>query len=255
MSLLRDFGSAARSSGSPVTAALVALIVTGFLLGWFGVLDGSRTNLAFNPASLFQAPWTLLTYPFTFLGPSWLISVLFACMWLWGIGGSIERTEGPSRFLGIWIAFSVLCGVGLWIGHLITGMASLLFSPWTPLAALTVIWGTRNADAQVTFMFVLPLTGKWLAWLAAGLVFFGTQPPHLAPFAAAPLVLAYLYAAKKLPGGNPFARRRTYVRGAGGYSSEYFDHVKERERQRAERERLKRLFESSLDEEKPSNDG
>ena len=81
----------------------------------------------------------------------------------------------------------------------------------------------------------------------------------MAPFAAAPLALAYFYAANKLPflqygstpsgirGENPAGTRRVYKK-------EYYDEVKRREKDRAEKERLRKLFEQSAFDDKDKKD-
>lgn len=239
-------GSGLTRIRQPATTALVGAIVLTYVLSYAKVLDWSA--LAFFPELLWRAPWTALTHPFS-IPPGAVFTVLFASLWLWGIGGDLERRDGPLRMWGLWLGFSALCALSVWLGHLIVGGSGAMSSPWTSIAAFTVIWGTRNASAQVTLMFVLPISGKWLAWLSAGLVFFSMpQAPQLAPFAAAPLILAYLYAAQKLPSLGPAAPKKATTGRGKAYGEPYFEEVKRREKDREERERLKRLFESSLGE-------
>lgn len=251
MGILRDFQGSARAHGAPVTVALVVLLALSFLVGWIAPGLRFQENLAFLTADAAQRPWTLATYPFA-ASMGDLLSLVFTCLWLWGIGGHVERDIGPSRFLTVWIAFTILCALGLWIGSAVLGTPAFITGAWNPIAAITVIWGVRNAGAQIMLMFVLPITGKWMAWLSAGLVFFGTRPPQLAPFAAVPLFLAYLYAAQKLAFAPYYAVPRSRARGenAAGtrrvFPKGYYDDVKRREQAREEKERLRRLFERSM---------
>lgn len=253
MSIFRDFESSARSHRAPITVALVVAIIISYLLFWTRLMPVPVVqNLVFATDSALSAPWTFVTYPFFTTRD--FIGILFLCLWLWSVGGTIEHELGPRRYIAIWLSASVFCALGLWIGALILNRNAFLTSAWSPVAALTVIWGTRYADVPIRFMFVLSLTGKWVAWISAGLLFFSTEPPELAPFAALPLVLAYLYAANKLAflpyGGSISLRGRG--RATSGtrriYREEYYDDVKRREQQRAEKERLRKLFESSIDE-------
>jgi len=251
MSIFRDFGSSARAHRAPVTVALVVAIIVGFLAVFMRMSPGILQNLAFFSLDALSKPWTFVTYPF--LTDSF-ISVLFACLWLWGIGGWVEHDLGTTRYLTVWFVFSALCALGLWVGALATGSPGILAGAWTPIAAVTIIWGTRNPDAPLTLMFVLPLTGRWMAWLSAAFVFFGTIPPQMAPFAAAPLALAYFFAANKLPRisykGGPRGIRGENASGTRRvYRQEYYDEVKRREIAREERERLRKLFEESVSEE------
>lgn len=249
MSIFRDFGRNAKMHGAPATVGLVIAMIAGFLALWMRLLPVEVANqLGFMTFDAWSKPWTFVTY--AFLSDSF-IGVFFLCLWLWGVGGSVERELGTTRFLAVWFIFSILCAFGLWLGSVAFGTAAGMWGGWTPVAAITVIWGTRNPDLPVTLMFVLPITGRWLAWLSAALVFFGATPPQLAPFAAAPLALAYFFAANRFPfltySGVP--RRPKGENAAGArkvYRQEYYDEVKRREKAREEKERLRKLFEQSM---------
>jgi hypothetical protein len=246
MSIFSDIQSAARRHGAPGTGGLVATLVIFFLILWLGGIWVFR-SLAFDSATALTKPWTFFTYPFVTGAGTGPLGLFFLCMWLWGIGGWVEKDLGTPKYLATWFAFSGLCALGVFIGSLVLGHSGAFVGAWTAVAALTIIWGTRNPDAPLRLMFVLPITGKYLAWLAAALVLFGTTPA-MAPFAAVPLALAYAFAANKLP----FA---TYSR--GGYATKpsrqetmrdkrYYEEVRHREKEREERERLRKLFEGSL---------
>ncbi|MBX3120390.1 MAG: rhomboid family intramembrane serine protease [Fimbriimonadaceae bacterium] len=250
MSVLSDFQSNARRLGAPVTVALVVLIIVTFLAQFVAPKSFPIRDWAYFTVDGISRPWSLLSYPFA---ANEIFSVLFAALWLWGIGASVEREMGSVRFGISWAAFSVLSALCLFVGARIVGVDAPLAGAWVALGAVTVIWGTRNPDAPLTLLFVLPLTGRWIAWLAGVFAFFSTDA-KLALFAALPLILAYFFAANKLPlaftkgAARPFQKSQgaTKVRGAGVYSQEYFDEVEKREREREEKERLKKLFEKSL---------
>jgi membrane associated rhomboid family serine protease len=249
MSVIRDFRRSAAASGAPGTVVLVILLIAFYLLAFLNLAP--VTELAFWTSEALARPWTFLTYAFV-TDARWLIAIVFMCLWLWGIGGWVERDLGTPKYLMVFCLFAVLCSLALFIGAMVVGRHTVLMSAWTPIAALTIIWGTRNPEMGVTLMFVLPIKGKYLAWLSAALVFFGTADPRLAIFAAAPLALAYFFAANKLAA-------LPYARGAPSFSlprkqegkhpredDRYFDDVKRREKEREERERLRKLFEGSL---------
>src|SRR2546421_141626 len=117
-------------------------------------------------------------------------------------------------------------------------------------SAFSVMWGRENPTATILLMFIIPISGKWMAWLSAALVFFQTQPPQLAPFAALPLLLAYLFAANKLPVSYSRHDRRytAPAKKTERYDRKYYEEVRRREQDRNERERLRKLFESSVNE-------
>lgn len=231
------------------TTALVVLIIVGFFATWFNSTGEVFFRGAFLTGTFLEQPWSLVTYPFV---ETQFLSVLFACLWLWGIGGVVERMEGPKRMALFWLAMSILCALGLWMGSKIIGKDAILANAWTPIAAVTIVWGTRRPSDLVNFMLVLPISARWMAWLSVALVFFGCRTaemeaaPLLAPFAAAPLVFAWLYAKGGLASISLRKEDKTeLVRGAGFYSKEYFDEVKRREKAREEKEKLRKLFESS----------
>ncbi|HRK21674.1 MAG TPA: rhomboid family intramembrane serine protease [Fimbriimonadaceae bacterium] len=253
MSIFRDFGDSARRQGAPVTVGLVVAMIVGFLFAWMDTTGRIFLSMILSTDVAWREPWRFLTYPYI-AGAGSFIGLIFLCWWLWGIGGSVERELGAKRYLTVWIVFSVLCGLGLAIGATLLGQSGQLMSGWTPVAAITVMWGTRNASAEVRLMMVIPVSGRWMAWIAAGLVFFGTQPPMLAPFAAAPLLLAWLYAANKIAvlpysygggfGGGPRGMNAAGTRKV--YRKEYYEEVKRREQARAEKDKLRELFERSM---------
>lgn len=240
----------ARRSGGPGTVGIVVAIVIGFLISFFTNGQTLVPNLAFLPFDAWARPWTFATFPYAY-GPRDLVAVLFLCLWLWGIGMSVERELGTPRFVGFWFTMTILGALCLWIGSKITGQIQPLTGAFMPVSAVTVAWGTRNPTAEVRLMFVLPILGKWLAWLSVILVFFGTSP-QLAPFAAVPLGLAYLFAADKLA-FLPWSAGKRAKRDKKADKKVYdlIDRAETRKKERDEKERLRKLFESSLsDDEK-----
>jgi hypothetical protein len=230
------------------TSGIAAAIVLGFLFCFFS--NGRLAELlSFSTLNPLLRPWTFLTFPLAYpMGA--ILSALFGVLWLMGIGSAVENELGKGRFVAFWLIMTFLGATMVWIGSIVTGQSGGLWTAWMPLAAVTVAWGTRNPNAAVQFMFVLPLTGKWLAWLAAILVFFGTTPA-LAPFAASPLLLAYFFAANRLAFApwsgpsryDPFEKRREKR------LMDLVDDSMQRKKEREERERLRRLLEGPVADE------
>lgn len=252
MSVFGDFQRKAYQLGAPVSVGIVVVLAVAFVVQWLAFRTPLAGLLAFNPSTALAEPWTFLTYPLAAsLTPFGLLSIVFAGLWLWGIGASVEREIGSRTFGIFWLLFTLLPAVMMLLGAILVGGQATILGPWIPLSAVTVVWGTRNPNTPITFMFVLPLTGRWLAWLAAGLILVGT-PMQLVPFAAVPLILAWAYAANRLPiaygktAAPAKAANRTPMRGGQVYDKRYFDDVKRREQERQERERLRQLFERSL---------
>lgn len=245
MNPIREFISNAKRSGAPATTAIVAGIAICFLASFFNVGQQVFSALAFSASGALAQPWTFLSYPLAYPATN-LIGALFLCLWIWGIGGSVERTLRTQRYVSFWIIMTLLGSVFVFAGSKIMAIEGFLFGAAIPTAATTVVWGVRNPNVEVRLMFVLPITGRWLAWLSAALVFFGTQP-QLAPFAALPLLFAYLFAADKLS-FLPFSSGRLTKAEAKRESRRVFeviDNAIDRQKSRAEREKLRRLFENS----------
>jgi hypothetical protein len=97
-----------------------------------------------------------------------------------------------------------------------------------------------------------------LAWLTAALVLFGygtmLQAPLLGAFACIHLIIAYYFAANRFE-AVPYRQGEGRVNPARMKATEkkdksYFEEVRKREQERAERERLRKLFEDSMEDDK-----
>jgi|CXWL01.1.fsa_nt_gi membrane associated rhomboid family serine protease len=229
-----------------VSTLFIGVNILAFLFGWAMRRD-IGVAFAFNTASVATSPWQMLTYSFV---PTFdLIGVIFSSMWIWNIGTSVERDLGSKRYLLVLFLYSVLAALCLWAGSMITGFPGVLAGTWGLLSCITVLWGTRYPELTTLFMFVIPIKAKWLALLSLGLVFFGSHPA-LAVFAALPLILAALFARDQLPikygTGSSYAMRATKTRSGMSTSPEFIEDVRKREQERADRERLRKLFEGGM---------
>ena len=247
MSIFNDFRTAARGNAAPATTGLIVAMIGCAVLIWMKIGSQFFNDFIFVNSLALAHPWSFLTYPF-FTSASNTVGLLFLCLWLWGIGGSVERDLGSVKYLLVFFAFTALCALGLLIGGKVLNIEGSMAGGWTAVAAITIMWGTRNPNQTVLLMFVIPIQGKWIAWLAGVIVFFGTVP-QLAPFAVAPLILAYYFAANRLPFA-PYSKSDLKFTGAAKtterYNRAYYDEVRKREKEREERERLRKLFEGSL---------
>jgi hypothetical protein len=197
-------------------------------------------------------PWTMLTYPLASPGPD-VIGLLFMGYWLWIIGASVERELGSVIFSIFFAIMTLVPALMMIVGLMTLGVAGPLAGLYLPVAAITVAWATRYPETSMLFMMVFPIKAKWLGWITAILVIFGfgRAYPVLGFLAAVHLLLAYLYAANKIPavawGKHGFIpKKQTWL--PREKDDKYLDDVKRRETERAERERLRKLFEGSLGE-------
>ncbi|MCW5936670.1 MAG: hypothetical protein KIT11_05125 [Fimbriimonadaceae bacterium] len=239
---------------SPATWGLIISLAVGFVLGWIPSVGQQWGSAVIFDGSL-SRPWTLLTYPFGGLGGA--LSYIFAGLWLHGVGRYIEEREGSGRLLFFFFGLALVASLGIALAALSGIRPALLGDPWIPIAGLTCIWAAREPDQPIRFMFVLQLAAKWVALVAAVLIFFGygAGAPLIGVLAVLPCVVGWFYGRGnlRLP-----ARDRMVSTGRGPAQSPkefdaYINKVKDRERERDERERLRRLLESSVSEEGPED--
>jgi len=250
----KDIQSAFRKNGAPVSIAIIALSVIGFTIAFAAPSWPIIDNLAYVPEMWASHPWTILTYPFVAdpLVNSAFIIVLFECFWMYGIGGIVERELGRIRFIILWLVMTILPALFVWLGLFVLHVQEPLMFLYLPLSAVTVAWAARNPNNQVLFMMVVPITGKWIGWITVGIILFdyGRLHPLLGFFACLHLAVAWAFATNRIPFWQ-YSSAPLFTRKREGWkpverNDTYFADVKRREIERAERERLRKLFEGSL---------
>lgn len=160
--LYRDF--------APATMAILILEIAAFIIVAVGRL---QHLLVLDLERLGQRPWALLTYPLV-LGPvgvSGMLALLFSGLWLWYIGGSMERTWGTTRFVASWVLLVVISGAGVLAGAGLSRSAIQVYGMSLPLSALTVSWGTFYPTREVLFFGFFPMKAQWIAIISAAFVF------------------------------------------------------------------------------------
>lgn len=254
-----DMRRKALGSGAPATVGIIAALGVTFLLAWFGMRSVFGDLLAFSSDQALSRPWTLLTYPFASVGDGrGLIFFLFLLLWLWWVGSTLERSLGRSFYLATFGVLTLLGSLSMLVGGLLTGAGAVLLGPGLVVAALTMIWCAKFPEATIMLFMVVPFKGKWLAILTAALTLFGygTGAPLLGAFALIPLALGWLFGAGKLPIGTP-SRGPSRVSKSEQKKKEvehrsYMDSIRKKQKDREERERLRKLFESSISEDDDS---
>lgn len=201
-------------------------------------------TLIFSTRDPLGAPWTFLSYPLFPAGG--LLAVLLGGWWLWGIGGIVERELGSLRYLAMIVLVTVLAPIFMWLGSMAMKLDGTLAGYWMILPTVTVAWATRHPSDNVLFMLMLPIQARWIGLISVLFVFFGS-PPQLAPFAVCPLALVWAFADNRLPisYGSSAARKGARSR-SGPIDDSFLSDVYHREKEREERERLRKLFEGGL---------
>jgi membrane associated rhomboid family serine protease len=195
-----DLGSAFTFGGRvPASIGLlVALLVGGTVVGW---ITGLSYLAALEPARLVRGEvWRLVSWVFV-QPPGDVLGLLFGGLVLWQTGQQFAYTWGERRFVGRFFALAAAASVVTTAVSFVwpaAGAAHL--GIWPVAIALWYIRALLIPDEQITFMFVLPMTGRTFGYLLVfGTLLFGlanggirglaTVVPH---FAA--LGLAYAFA-------------------------------------------------------------
>ncbi len=244
-----------RRSGTLVCVALIVLSAANLLTSFVITAAPWNAYLAFMAPDAGARPWSFLTYPIAVdLGGGYgFLSVVFSCWWLYFIGGEVERDLGHARFGIFWGLMTIIPALVMWAAMLIIGVMIPLIFMFLPLSGVTVAWCTRNPNSVINIMLVIPIKAKWLGWLTAGFVLFGYGfgHPMLGVFACLHLFIAWAYAMNRIPGlayGKAVFTRKREGWKPIEKNDTYFADVKRREIERAERERLRKLFEGSLND-------
>ncbi|MFI5386349.1 MAG: rhomboid family intramembrane serine protease [Fimbriimonadales bacterium] len=258
MKATSGIGGYMRRSGAPATWALIGAALGIFVISWL-MLGKLYEPLSF--ALDWSRPWGLLTYSFANFGNGMgLFWFLLELYWLFWVGTSTEIDLGRTRYLVFFFASAVVAALFIWLGMVIVhpGATAALGGLELPISALTVAWGTRHKHENILLMAIIPIPGWILAWLTVALVIFGYGSAFAAPlmgaFAALHLGLAYLYAENRIPNfayGREGGRTpEQNLKRTEKMDRKYYDDVKKREQDRAEREKLRKLFENSMGDDK-----
>ena len=198
--------------GSRFPAAVIAILASTLLATLVGVV-GSRNGLlllayvGLVPGAVWQGEvWRLLTWFFFDPGIN-PISLLFWAMMLLLFGRDLCDAWGWRRFTAVYLGIGA--GAGLVTCLLALAWRGLMLAnyrdSWPVIDALVVAWALMFPTRQILFNFVIPISGKALAWITVGMtVFFallsgiGGFIPHLVALLA---IFAYMRAV-------PLLRRR-----------------------------------------------
>jgi membrane associated rhomboid family serine protease len=237
-----------RRQTAPVTVILCALVVFGALVTW------SLPLFVLNQMAYLGSPipkvWTLVTYPF--IGGMSPIFLLLQVMWLFWVGSMLERDHGKNNFIILWISVSVLGALAMtFTGAPVMGML-------IPDATLVAIWATRYPNMIIRLFMCIPVPAKWLGLVVVASVFFSyaSGPGQILTGLAAitGCILGWFYAKNMIP-KVPYGLRSMVAvpkptRAERAKDQAYYDDVHRREKEREEKDRLRKLFEDSS-EDKP----
>jgi len=160
----------------PVTAALILCSIGGFLLYYLNA-SALMSYLTFTPFQLVEGKpvfhslggqyWRLITPAFLHFG--WL-HIVFNSLWLWELGGKVERVMGRMNMLGLFLVIALVSnacqyafgGPGMFGGMSGVVYGLLGFSWVAPL--LQPAWRIQPSPTLMLFML------GWLLVCLVGLV-------------------------------------------------------------------------------------
>lgn len=249
------FSSKLPSSNRGTIGLIIALAI-GFILCWipqFGSFLIPNFGFAFDLAK----PWALLTYPFITDGSGGGLFFFFLqMMWFYSFGSMFENRYGTQSLLIHFFTGTLLFAIlGFLASLAMPALVGGLFGGWLPIAFVTTIVCALQPETEITFFF-FPLKMKWLALLTGALVMFGygTGGPLFGIILVLPIIAAWLYGQNQIPGlkpgKSPFEERKQKVKENREFD-EFRSKVRDREKERSEQERLRKLFEGSLDDQDP----
>ena len=241
-----------RDHATPVTATLVALIVVSSIIAF--VSPAANHLLGFDPGEANRI-YTAFTYVFAgnLTGGYGLFFFIFLLIWLVQTGGSVETDLGAKRYVGLLFVLTLIGSLVWLVGSTVMGQKPILMGATILQAAIAVAWCVRHAAMPVNFLLIGSVQAKWLGWLFGLVVLtsYGFANPVFGVIATVPLIVAALFADNKIP-GLPYSApvcQPKQSKASRAKEAAYLDSVKDRERERSERERLRKLFESSMKDE------
>ncbi len=180
-----------------------------------------------------------------------VIGALLSVISLWWVARSLESDTGVGKSVIYVVIVALLSTIGAHLASGLTQQHALLAGSWVLAGSMMVTWATRYPRTPMRMFFMLDMEGRWLGLIGAALAFVTFKPVVNGIAAILPLGFAWAFAANKLPFLSYGLPVRTVTpptgpRGIKAPRDDYFDDVKRRERERDERERLRKLFESSM---------
>jgi len=216
---------------TPITKSLLLISAAVSLLILF--FPPINYLLSLIPRTLIYQPWTLLTYP---LVNNLSLSLVFAIIWFWYIGGVLERGWGSQSYGLFLVLVTLVTGGALSLVSAIFFQGRIAVSGlWIPLVGLTWAWAELHPEWEVLFWGLFPVRAKLLAWILAGGNFFsylqayrGIHGLFLGLASVSGILVVYLFS-----GGGPFSRGIRYWAWKKGFSyAGWKDKMKERFRRR-----------------------
>lgn len=228
-------------SRSPVTYSLLGLIVLSFLLSMLRVPGLEALILTES-----GRPWAFLTYPFApIYSGSALFLLIITALWLYSFGTQVEARNGWRGALWASAGFALVAGLCVFTGAKALGTPLFLAGPFAWGTGVAFVWGLQNRNAVVNLFCLIPVKGNVIAILSLVLFFFAVMDfhPALGLFTLPAFGLFHWWAASATgsQGGKDRSARRKEKQ-----QRNILDLAHDKQKERQEKERLRKLFEASM---------
>ncbi|MFM9873700.1 MAG: hypothetical protein ACKVQS_09585 [Fimbriimonadaceae bacterium] len=245
-----------KATGNQATIGLIIALAIGFIASWLALPSNVLEKFF---AIWFDQPqiWQFLTYPFVSDGHGFgLFFFLIQLIWLYQCGGAIEQRYGYKTLLGNFLFSTISFGIfGLIGSKIIPQSLPVLSDPWLPIAYIIVLFCATRPEEQFCF-WGISVKYKWLALLMGAFAIFGygTGAPLFGVLIAIPILFAWFYGQNKVPGitlGQNYFTTKAEKKKSNRDFDEFRSKVRDKEKDRLEKERLRKLFEGSLNDQDP----
>jgi len=211
---------------TPITKGIVVFTAVFFFINIiFGFL-GLNQLLELNATKFFFLPWTLLTYPLVNLD---FLTLFFGLIWLWSIGGNLERNFGSKTYSFFLAAVTITTGLAMvMMDRLFVGRNFVYNGIWLLLTGVTWAWARLYPNQDILLFGLIPMQSKWMAWLVAGLMFSSyLKEPLIGIASLAGIPVVYLFMNR---GSSRMGGFNTRIRKQGKSFSDHNDNLKQKNR-------------------------
>jgi len=240
-----------KSSATPATFGLIIACTVGFVLCWIPQLAATLIPNFGLSLDSFKI-WQPITYPFIHFGNGgYFFSFIFDMLWLYWFGNILERSFGSRPLLTTFFAAALLHAAFLFIAGPVAGVQSAaLLTAELPIAFIVITVCGNQPKTEICF-WGIPVKFAWIAIIKAAWVIFsmGTGNPVFGLILGIPLLGAWFYGANKIPGltfGKSPIETSKQKKKENREFDEFMGKVRSKEKDRAEQERLRKLFEGSI---------
>jgi membrane associated rhomboid family serine protease len=154
---------------------MAQVLLRFFEVKWPSVVFGLVPVYVIRGTAELPFPW--LWQPFTYM---WLHSpfdpfhILLNMLFVWMMGGDLERHWGGQGFLRYYLVTGVGAGVFITLGGALTGQVIPTLGASGAVYGLFIAFGMIFSQRIILFMMIFPMRARTFAWVMFGVSFFFT---------------------------------------------------------------------------------